>query len=77
MTAKKKIAVSLPPEQVTAAQRAVQEGRFPSVSAYVSAAIGRQERDQALDDFLAAMGSGTPEDEAEAQAWAARVVADL
>jgi Arc/MetJ-type ribon-helix-helix transcriptional regulator len=73
MTAKKKIAISLPPAQVTAAQRAVNEGRFPSVSAYVSAAIERQERDQALDDFLAAMSPTTP----ESDAWAARVLRDL
>jgi Arc/MetJ-type ribon-helix-helix transcriptional regulator len=37
---KAKIAVTLPPALVTRAQDAVRQGRAPSISAYVAAALG-------------------------------------
>lgn len=46
-----KIAVSLPPELVAKAQRAVQEGRAASVSAYVAMAL----QNQAINDDLLGM----------------------
>jgi Arc/MetJ-type ribon-helix-helix transcriptional regulator len=48
MTTKSKIAVSLPPELVEQAQRAVTEGRVSSVSAYVAEAL---EAKSTLDDL--------------------------
>ena len=50
MTAKAKIAVTVPEELVEAARRAVQSGRATSVSAYVTEAL--RERVQ-LDDLAA------------------------
>jgi len=41
---RKKIAITLPEEQVAAARRAVAEGRSPSVSAYISQALAGQAR---------------------------------
>ena len=55
-----KIAVSLPAELVEHAKRAVAEGRAPSVSAYVAAALEEQAKleDLAalLDEMLAETG---------------------
>jgi len=45
---REKIAVSLPPELVAQAQRAVAEGRAASVSAYVALAL----QNQAINDDL-------------------------
>lgn len=50
MTARAKIAVSLPSELVEHAQRAVAEGRTPSVSAYVADALEEKTK---LDDLAA------------------------
>lgn len=65
---KVKIAVSLPEEQVTAAKRAVAEGRAPSVSAYVSQALAkhddRSEFTRYLDELDEKYGPPGPEDEA-------------
>ena len=60
MTAKSKIAVSLPAELVQQARRAVAEGRATSVSAYVADALEEKGKldDLAalLEDMLAATG---------------------
>jgi Arc/MetJ-type ribon-helix-helix transcriptional regulator len=48
MTAKAKVAVSLPPELVAQARHAVAEGRAPTVSAYVAAALEEKAK---LDDL--------------------------
>ena len=70
MTAAHKIAITLPMDQVVQARRAVATGQAPSVSAYVSAAIARQQRADALAGVLAELharhGAPTPED----YAWA-------
>jgi Arc/MetJ-type ribon-helix-helix transcriptional regulator len=65
-----KIAVTLPPEQVKAAKRAVKEGRAPSVSAYVAEALARQQRAESLtallDELIAQHGEPSSAD----YAWA-------
>jgi Arc/MetJ-type ribon-helix-helix transcriptional regulator len=68
MTAK--IAISLPDEYVAAARRAVEEGRAPSVSAYVAESIALRERSDSLRALLDELDRelGSPTD--EALAWA-------
>ena len=69
-----KIAVSLPPELVAAARKAVKAGRAPSVSAYVEAALAAHvanDDDSWIEDLLAE--SGGPMTEAE-RAWAEQVL---
>jgi Arc/MetJ-type ribon-helix-helix transcriptional regulator len=72
MTAK--IAISLPDEYVAAARRAVEEGRAPSVSAYVAESIGLRERSDTLrvllDELDRELGGPTDED----LAWADRAL---
>ncbi|MGE4427839.1 MAG: toxin-antitoxin system antitoxin subunit [Solirubrobacteraceae bacterium] len=65
-----KIAVSLPDEQVDAIRRAVAQGRAPSVSGFISAAVARAEREdhlaRLLDDLDRELGEVSPAD----LAWA-------
>jgi Arc/MetJ-type ribon-helix-helix transcriptional regulator len=49
---KRKIAVSLPAEQVAAAQAAVAAGEAPSVSAYVSAALALYSGKRGIEAYL-------------------------
>ena len=60
MTAYEKIAISLPTRAAEHARRAVKQGRAPSVSAYVAAAIEAREASQSLealfDEMLAETG---------------------
>jgi Arc/MetJ-type ribon-helix-helix transcriptional regulator len=67
MTAKAKVAVSLPPELVAQARRAVAEGRAPTVSAYVAAALEEKAKldDLAglLSEMLAVSGGPLTEEE--------------
>ena len=55
-----KIAVSLPDEQVVSIRRAVEQGRAPSVSGFISAAVARVQREddlaQLLDDLDRELG---------------------
>jgi hypothetical protein len=57
---KAKIAVTLPPALVLRAQHAVREGRSPSISAYVAAALEEKAKlddlKTMLDEMLAATG---------------------
>lgn len=67
MTARPKVAVTLPPELVEQAQRAVREGRAPNFSAYVAAALEEKVK---LDDLAALLeemlaASGGPVTDAE------------
>jgi len=55
MTAKAKIAVTLPEELVETARTAVQAGRSPSVSAYVAGALEERAKLDDLDALLAEM----------------------
>lgn len=68
MTAKSKIAVSLPAELVEQAQRAVAEGRAPSVSAYVADALEEKGKLDALaallEEMLAETGGPLTDSEA-------------
>jgi Arc/MetJ-type ribon-helix-helix transcriptional regulator len=71
---RRKIAVTLPEDQVAAARRAVAEGRAASVSAYVSQALARRNADDELAEVLAEIyaESGPPSD--EDRAWARSVL---
>ncbi|MGH8902291.1 MAG: toxin-antitoxin system antitoxin subunit [Egibacteraceae bacterium] len=62
MTTKSKVAVSLPPELVAHARRAVAEGRAPTVSAYVAAALEEKAKLDDLAELLSEMlaASGGP-----------------
>lgn len=55
MTPKAKIAVTLPPELVAAARRAVRRGRAASVSAYVAEAMRDRAEADDLDELLVQM----------------------
>jgi Arc/MetJ-type ribon-helix-helix transcriptional regulator len=52
---KSKIAVTLPPELVARARRAVRQGRAESVSAYVAAALEEKTKLDELSEMLANM----------------------
>jgi antitoxin ParD1/3/4 len=67
---RKKIAITLPEEQVAAAQQAVAQGRAPSVSAYISQALARRDADDELQEMLAEIyaQAGPPTD--ADRAWA-------
>jgi len=69
-----KIAITIPPEQLARAKRAVRDGRAESVSAYIVRALVQQDREvglQALiDDLVAQHGEPT----AQEKAWAKRVL---
>src|SRR5438445_570435 len=49
---RRKIAITLPEDQVVAARRAVAEGRSPSVSAYIAEALARRDADDELGATL-------------------------
>lgn len=70
MTTRAKVAVSLPPELVAQARRAVAEGRAPTVSAYVATALEEKAKldDLAglLADMLAASGGPLTDEERRA-----------
>lgn len=70
----KKIAVSLPDEQVDNARRAVAEGRAPSVSAYVSQALARRSADEELVEMLAEMDAELGPPSAQDYEWAERAL---
>jgi len=67
---RKKIAITLPEEQVAAARRAVAEGRAPSVSAYISQALARRDADDELRDMLAEIYTEVGQPDASDRAWA-------
>ncbi len=71
---KTKIAVTLPPQHVRAAKKAVAEGRAVSVSAYVAQALARQAQEDGLIQLVAVMRAedGPPTD--DDYAWASRVL---
>jgi len=67
-----KIAITLPPEQLQAAKRAVEEGRASSVSAYISAALARAQREDSLAHIVADIIATEGHPSAEDYAWADR-----
>jgi len=50
-----KIAVSLPDEQVISIRRAVEQGRAPAVSGFISAAVARVQQEDGLAQLLDAL----------------------
>ena len=67
---RKKIAITLPEEQVAAARRAVAEGRSPSVSAYISQALALRDADDELREMLAEIYLEVGQPDASDRAWA-------
>lgn len=65
-----KIAVSLPDEQVAAARRAVEEGRAPSVSAYIALALAEHTAYDDLAQLLAEMAAEAGPPTEEDRDWA-------
>ena len=64
-----KLAISLPDQQVEAARRAVAEGRAASVSAFVSAAIERTQREDGLMALLDDLDQSHGTDQARERKW--------
>jgi len=77
---KAKIAVTLPPALVTRAQNAVREGRAPSISAYVTAALEEKAKlddlEAMLDKMLAQTGGPLTDRECAAADAALGVAAE-
>ena len=69
-----KIAVSLPDELVLAARTAVDEGKAPSVSAYVAAALLDHSRREVLADLLADLDAEIGPPDSESLAFADRAL---
>lgn len=67
---RRKIAITLPEEQVAAARRAVAEGRSPSVSAYISQALARRDADEQLAETVAEIYAEMGEPTDADRAWA-------
>ncbi len=70
----RKIAVSLPDEQVDAIRRAVDEGRAASVSGFISAAVARAERQNGLARLLDDLDSELGPVSANDLAWADKML---
>lgn len=66
----RKIAVSLPDEQVDSIRRAVEQGRAVSVSGFISAAVARAEREDSLAQLLDDLDRELGEVSADDLAWA-------
>lgn len=66
----RKIAITLPEEQVLEAKRAVTEGRARSVSAYVSDAVAARAERQGLQAYVDALIAEHGEPASEHYAWA-------
>ena len=66
----RKIAVSLPDEQVDSIRRAVEQGRAVSVSGFISAAGARAEREDSLAQLLDDLDRELGEVSADDLAWA-------
>lgn len=73
-TTRIKIAVSLPREQVAGAQHAVNEGRAPSVSAYISRALEQQGSADSLTELVALMRAEDGPPSTDDYAWADSVL---
>jgi len=69
-----KITISLPDEAVTAAKKAVKEGRASSVSAYVADALARVQREDSAEDFVAFLVAQHGEPSKEDHQWADQVL---
>jgi Arc/MetJ-type ribon-helix-helix transcriptional regulator len=67
---RRKIAITLPEDQVAAARRAVAEGRSPSVSAYISETLAHKAADDELTETVAEIYAKTGPPTAADRAWA-------
>lgn len=74
MTTAAKIAITLPPEQLTRVQRAVRRGRAPSVSAYIARALAEQDREESLADLVRDLVAQHGEPTVKDRQWARRVL---
>lgn len=68
----RKIAVSLPDEQVEMIQRAVQQGQAASVSGFISQAVARADHEDGLRLLLEELDRDLGAVSAEDMAWADR-----
>ena len=71
---RKKIAITLPEEQVELARRAVADGRASSVSAYISEALARRDADEQVLEMIAEIYAETGQPTEEDRAWARRAL---
>lgn len=67
---RRKIAITLPEEQVAAARQAVADGRAASVSAYISQALARRDADEELADSIAEIYAQAGQPTEADRAWA-------
>jgi antitoxin ParD1/3/4 len=65
-----KIAISLPDEVVSAARRAVADGRATSVSAYIAVTLAQRQEYEDLAALLADMAAESGSPSAEDRSWA-------
>jgi Arc/MetJ-type ribon-helix-helix transcriptional regulator len=71
---RRKIAITLPEEQVAAAHQAVADGRAASVSAYISQALARRSAEEEMAEAIAEIYAETGQPTEEERAWARRVL---
>jgi Arc/MetJ-type ribon-helix-helix transcriptional regulator len=71
---RRKIAITLPEEQVAAARRAVAEGRAASVSAFISQALARRDADEEMAETIAEIYEESGQPTEEDRLWARRVL---
>ena len=72
-----KIAITLPPEQLQRVRLAVKRGRAESVSAYITAALVRQDREESLAELLRDLVAKHGEPNRKEKAWARSVLGRL
>lgn len=70
----KKIAISLPDEQVNSIRRAVDQGRAASVSGYISSAVARAAREDSLVELLDDLDLELSPVSEDDMAWADKVL---
>jgi Arc/MetJ-type ribon-helix-helix transcriptional regulator len=71
---RRKIAITLPEEQVAAARQAVAEGRAASVSAFISQALARRDADEEMAEVIAEIYAEGGQPTEEDRRWARRVL---
>ena len=71
---RRKIAITLPEEQVAAARQAVAEGRAASVSAFISQALARRDADEEMAETIAEIYAESGQPTEEDRLWARRVL---
>jgi Arc/MetJ-type ribon-helix-helix transcriptional regulator len=71
---RRKIAITLPEEQVAAARQAVAEGRAASVSAFISQALARRDADEEMAATIAEIYAESGQPTEEDRLWARSVL---